>query len=329
ADITAKIEGDLLIGRWEKHDTPEPYVVPFKAEHGKKYRFSKNPAKPTFNYDGKWEVNFKNKEGKSYNAVGIFNQKGSKLSGTFLTATGDYRYLAGEVNANQLLLSAFDGNHAYLFKAMPVVINDSLTSDSTIQGEFFAGKSGYETWTAKRNEQAELPHADSLTYLKPGYERINFSFPNLEGQRVSLEDEKYQNKVVIVQLLGSWCPNCMDETAFLAPFYKKNRKKGIEVVGLGFEKSPEFEKAAARLERMKERYDIEYELLVAGTASKEAASQALPMLNQVISFPTTIFIDKKGKVRKIHTGFSGPGTGRYYDEFVQDFNQTVEKLLAE
>ena len=48
-----------------------------------------------------------------------------------------------------------------------------------------------------------------------------------------------------------------------------------------------------------------------------------------MSYPTTIFIDKKGKVREIHTGFSGPGTGKYYDEFVTEFNQLMDKLISE
>ena len=322
ADLIARVDNGKMKGRFIKNDTGAPYSIPFTAVHGNQNRFKADPAPASFNYDGKWEVVFTDKDGKSYDAIGVFKQDGNDLTGTFLTETGDYRYLEGQVDGDQLKLSTFDGNHAYLFTATPA-------AGEELKGEFFSGLTGYETWTAKRNEQAKLANADSLTFLKPGYEKLSFSFPNLDGKQVSLDDPKYKDKVVIVQLLGSWCPNCMDETAFLAPYYEQNKDRGLEIIGLGFERSPEFDQAAARLEKMKDRFDIKYDLLVAGTSDKEAAAKALPALNHIMSFPTTIFIDRDGKVRKIHTGFSGPGTGKYYEEFVTDFNKTVDELLAE
>lgn len=322
ADLIASVKDGKMAGRFVKNDTQTRYSVPFTATHGKQNRFSENPAPATYTYDGKWEVVFSDKQGGSYNAIGVFAQQDNHVTGTFLTETGDYRYLEGQVDGDQLKLSTFDGNHAYLFTAKPA-------SDSTLNGDFYSGMSGYESWMAKRNANAELASADTLTYLKEGYEALDFTFPNLEVEPVSLSDPKYKGKVVIVQLLGSWCPNCLDETQFLIPYYNKNKDRGVEVIGLGFERSPEFEKAAARLQKMKDRLNINYDLLVAGVSDKEAAAKALPALNHVMSFPTTIFIGRDGKVRKIHTGFSGPGTGKYYEEFVADFNQTMEKLLAE
>ncbi|MHA2404104.1 MAG: TlpA family protein disulfide reductase, partial [Candidatus Kariarchaeaceae archaeon] len=57
--------------------------------------------------------------------------------------------------------------------------------------------------------------------------------------------------------------------------------------------------------------------------------QALPMLKGTVSFPTTIFIDRSGKVRRIHTGFTGPGTGEHYHQFVKEFNVFMSELLGE
>ncbi|WP_299823709.1 TlpA disulfide reductase family protein [uncultured Pontibacter sp.] len=322
ADLIAKVDGDKMAGRFVRNDLDYRYSLPFTAAHGNKNRFEANPAPATFNFDGKWEVVFTDKDGKSYNSIGVFAQKDNYATGTFLTETGDYRYLEGQVAGNELKLSTFDGNHAYLFTATPA-------GDSILSGNFYSGMDYIETWTAKRNADAQLASADTLTYLKPGYETLNFTFPNLEGKPVSLTDDKYKGKVVIVQLVGSWCPNCMDETKFLAPYYDKNKDRGLEIIGLGFERSPEFEKAAPRLQKMQERLNVNYDLLVAGTSDKKAAAKALPALNHVLSFPTTIFIGRDGKVRKIHTGFSGPGTGKYYEEWVTDFNKTMEQLLAE
>ncbi|OKL40222.1 peroxiredoxin family protein [Pontibacter flavimaris] len=322
ADLIAKVKGDKMTGHFVKNDTPEPYAMPFTAEHGKEHRFEAKPAPATFDFGGKWDVVFAPRDGKPYKAIGVFAQQENDATGTFMTETGDYRFLEGQVAGDELKLSTFDGNHAYLFTAKPA-------SDSTLTGHFYAGLKGYESWTAKRNPDAKLAGADTLTFLKPGHDTLSFTLPNLEGRQVSLSDDKYKGKVVIVQLLASWCPNCMDSTNFLAPYFDQNKDRGLEIIGLGFERSTEFDKAAARLRKMRERLHVRYDLLVAGTADKEAAACLLPALNHVLSFPTTILIGRDGKVRKIYTGFSGPGTGRYYEEWVVDFNKTMDNLLAE
>ncbi|TAE10720.1 MAG: TlpA family protein disulfide reductase [Bacteroidetes bacterium] len=322
AVLRGKLEnGKVWRGYWQKLDTKKPYLVPFVATLGESARFVGEFATPTANFSGKWDVTFKSSDGQTYPSVGIFQQKGAKITGTFLTTTGDYRYLEGVVSGNTFMMSAFDGNHAFSFKA--------TQSDKGLAGEFWAGKGGYETFTAVRNESASLPDANSLTYLKEGFERLEFSFPNTENKTISLQDERYKGKVVIIQLFGSWCPNCMDETAFLAPYYAKNKNRDIEIIGLAYERSPNFEQAKTRLEKLKKRYQVEYELLVAGISDKVEASKTLPALNAVLAFPTTIFIDKKGKVRRIHTGFTGAGTGAYYEKFKDEFRDFVNQLLEE
>ena len=40
----------------------------------------------------------------------------------------------------------------------------------------------------------------------------------------------------MLQLSGTWCPNCKDETKFLAPWYEKNKDRGVEIIGLAYEK---------------------------------------------------------------------------------------------
>jgi len=324
ADLKAHINDseDGIKGKWTRYNLEEPFVVPFSAKHDKSYRFSEKPPVAAQNYSGKWDVIFNNDDGTKEQAIGVFEQNGSHLKGTFLSATGDYRYLDGEVDGNELKLSTFDGSHGYLFTAKP-------EGEGKIAGNFYYGPNEIIPWIGQRNENAVLPAADTLTYLKKGYDKLSFTFPDLNRKPVSLADPKYQGKVVVVQLMGSWCPNCMDETAYLAPYYRANKNRGLEVIGLAYEQSPDFDKAKPRLERLKRRFNIGYDLLVAGQRDKEAAAKTLPMLNHVLAFPTTIIVDKKGAVRKIHTGFSGPGTGKYYAEFVQDFESTINKLLQE
>ncbi|WP_234736649.1 peroxiredoxin family protein [Tellurirhabdus bombi] len=322
SEIIAKVANKRMEGIWRKRRIGNTYSeLPFTALYGLKYRFEPDGKQAKSDLSGKWATTFRS-EGDSSFAIGVFNQKGNKATGTFLTSTGDYRYLEGNVFGDSLLLSCFDGTHVYLFKAF-------RKPDNTLQGSFWSGASGYETWTARQDSTAELPDATKLTYLKPGHKTLNFKFPDRTGKTVSLQDERFKGKVVVVQILGSWCPNCMDETNFLSPWYKKNKERGVEIVGLAYEKSADLAESAPKLQRMVDRFQIDYPILLAGTNDKAEASKTLPMLNRVIGFPTTIFIDKKGTVREIHTGFSGPGTGKYYDTFVEDFNKLIDKLVAE
>lgn len=330
SELVAKIDGNTsgvatLRGVYRRNRVGQGVqTLPFQAEQGLAYRFTKDePASK--NVSGNWATQFESKTGKvdSVNAVGIFEQTGNRVTGTFLTPTGDYRYLDGNVVGDSLFLSTFDGSHLFLFKAK---YNEAA---KTLTGGFWSGISGYESWVARFDPNAKLPDPATLTYLKPGAKTLNVSFPEPNGTVVSLADPRFKGKVTIVQILGSWCPNCMDETKFLSPWYKKNKQRGVAVLGLAFERSTEMAVSGPKIDRMKERFQIDYPIVLAGTNDKKEASKALPDLNAVVAFPTTIFIDKKGNVRHIHTGFSGPGTGKYYDQYVEEFNRLVDKLLAE
>ena len=76
---------------------------------------------------------------------------------------------------------------------------------------------------------------------------------------------------------------------------------------------------------------MNYQILLAqiGTNDKGKAQEKMPMLNKVASYPTTIYLDRTGKVRKIHTGFNGAATGEKYISFQKEFNAFVGKLLNE
>lgn len=317
-DLRAKINGDTLHGLYIKN-YKEDYRIPFMAIHGSRERFKNSQSSTQF--DGKWQTTFVENDSVSYPAVGIFKKEGDILTGTFLTETGDYRYLEGYTEDNKMSLFTFDGNHAFIFNA--TIDNDSL------KGTFYSGKDYIETFSSYKDENAKITDADKLTFLKEGYDKVEFSFPGLDGNPVTLNDEKYQNKAVLLQIFGTWCPNCMDETKFYAEWYEKNKDKDVEIIGLAYEAKDDFEYAKARVEKMKQKYNVGYDYVIAGVYDKKAAAKTLPMLNHIISFPTTIFIDKKGKVRKIHTGFSGPATGSYYEEYVDEFNSFMNTLINE
>ena len=319
ASLSAKIEGDKLKGIFIKNYNTAGNL-PFTATWGEDFRFAKKNDNPSPDFSGTYQLEF-NDEKETYPSVGIFQQQGNYLTGTFLTPTGDYRYLEGNVVDGQLKLSTFDGNHAFIFSA-------KLEGDS-LKGDFYSGHASHETFKGIKNEKAALPNPESLTFLKEGFDKINFSFPDVEHNMISPSDEKFANKVLILQIFGTWCPNCMDETKFLTQWYNENKDRGVEIVGLAYERKDDFDYASERVRKMKAKLNVPYEFVIAGTSDKEKAAETLPMLNKVIAFPTTIFIGKDGKVKHIRTGFEGPGTGIYYEQFKERFNQVINKLLAE
>ena len=324
SELVAKVSGETMTGTWRKRRVKDQYqVVPFSAQFGKTYRFAPAGKAPAANLSGKWQTVFRSgtAPGDTSVAVGVFAQKGNDVTGTFLTPTGDYRYLAGNVFGDSLFLSCFDGSHVFLFKARK-------GAGPTLTGVFHSGPTYRETWTARLDPNASLPDPAKLTYVKPG-QPFTFAFPDATGKTVSLNDPQFKGKVTVVQIMGSWCPNCMDESRFMAPWYAKNKKRGVEVIGLAFEKSADLAESGPKIQAMNKRFQITYPVLLAGTNNKAEAAKQLPALSSVVAFPTTIFLDKKGQVRHIHTGFSGPGTGVYYDQYVGEFNDLIDKLLAE
>jgi len=315
------LKGKLTEGTFEgqlvKINTSKPVAgVPFKAVYGELPRFPQSSEAPAVSLAGTWDINVDDEK-----TVGNFDQKGPVLTGSVLTTTGDYRFLEGVVQGKKFAVSAFGGSTPYLLKG-------EFSNDDTFTGEFITPRHTAKI-EGKRNAKAALPDPYLASHLKDGFTSINFTFPNLDKKQVSLSDSAYKGKVVIVTVLGSWCPNCLDENTFLAGWYKANHKRGVEIIGLGFERNFDFLSAQKSLSILKKRLGITYEILFAGQSSTESASKALPELNGIVAFPSTIFIDKKGNVRKVHTGFNGPATGKFYDEFKVEFNKLVDSLLAE
>ena len=321
AVLAGKLSGNTFSGKFRKLYTEKPDEgISFIAVAGEFPRFETAKSSPAVSLSGTWDVEM-GAAGSTDRTVGVFECNGSEATGSILTSTGDLRYLDGIVDGRKFMLSAFSGNSPYL-------ATGEFTSDTTFTGEFVTARRTMPL-TGKCNPKAALPDPYSFSGLKEGEDSLKFAFPNLDNVKVSLADPAYKGKVVIISILGTWCPNCLDETAFLAPWYKENQQRGVEIIGLAFERKNDFLFAKRTLSRLKERFDIRYELLFAGLAGTESASKALPALNGIKAFPSTIFVDKKGKVRKVHTGFSGPATGRFYQEFQSEFNACINDLLAE
>jgi thiol-disulfide isomerase/thioredoxin len=322
-EIRAKIiSPDSLVGEYIHFGSRTNYNMPFYAKGNIKKRFFTTEEKPLYNITGKWETTVQPGEKDEYKIIGIFEQEGSYIKGTFLSTSGDFRFLEGNVFANKLLLSCVDGSHTLLFKAD---IKDSTTIDN---GILIGSPNWQEKWIAVKNPKAELPDPESEVTVRAGYHTIDLKLQDLNNNPISLQDEKYKGKVVILQIMGSWCPNCMDESRLFTQLYENYKDRGLEIIGLCFE-SNDFLQSKQRIEKFKTDLGAKYEFLYAGEVGKNNVLRTLPFLTDFKGYPTTIYLDKQHSVRKVYTGFSGPGTGKYYDKLKSQIIDFIEKLLQE
>jgi len=321
--IEAELVEGSLTGTWTKRRGADRYSkMAFFAERGAQDRFDDlGPGAPAAErFAGRYRVRFESSEDP---AVAIFRAPDEEhVRGTFLTTVGDYRYLAGAARGHTLHLSCFDGAHAFLFHAR-------RAPDGSLRGDFWSSESWHETWSAVRDDDAELPDAFEQTTWTGAIPLDRVVFPDLEGKPRSLDDPAFRGKARILQVFGSWCPNCHDASAYLSELDRRYGPLGLSIVGLAFEHTGDFERDARQVRRCAERHAITYPILVAGLSDKVKATETLRVLDRVRSYPTTIFLRRDGTVRAIHTGFSGPATGKAHRELRREFESILAELLRE
>lgn len=308
------IEGDWYVPR--KGD----YKVPFRAYHGRDHRFSTLKKVPVQDISGRWEVDFNSDTDTKRPAIGQFAQKGNHITGTFLTETGDYRFLEGTVQGDKFYMSSFDGYFAILVKGK-IMDKDNIT------GELSFGKHYKMLWEGRRNPEAKLRDAYTVTKIIDGDKPMKFTFLDLEGKEVSLDDNRYNNKVKLVKISGTWCPNCKDEMVFLQEYFKKHPSEDVVVIEVNFE-SGDQKRDLEKLRKYVKRSDVSYDVLYGGKASSEVTKAKLPQLEKVMSYPSLIFLDRNNMIKKIHTGFAGPAT-KEYEDFKTEFHKNLTQLIKE
>lgn len=312
-DMDQPKEGKM-IGLLIRHNKNPKVETPVRAVHNEKERYPEEKYKPLIDLNGRWAVTLTDESDKKDVGVIVFEQKGNELNGSILTPTGDYRYMEGFVSGSEFEAASFDGVYNY-------IVRGNVDKDGKLVAKILSNtKTMIE---GKKDPNAELPDA----YKQTQVESLNFSFPDLSGKQVTLNDKKFKNKPVIIQFFGSWCPNCLDEMNYLIPWYKENKGRGIEIVALAFERSLSVEEAKKQLKKVQKKKKIPYTLLLAGSTSEHKPMDKIPGLKNFISFPTTVFLNKKHEVVKVHAGFTGPSTGEFYTRWKTEFNQTVNEIL--
>jgi len=308
------------IGHWY-NGNKNNYYIPCTLTYGYETRFqpTNNQNKPK-QLAEKWECTFGIETTDSYKTIGLFKQENKSVTGTFLTETGDYRFLEGNMYGDSLFLSGFDGSHAFLFVA--------LLKEDSLFGTFYSGKHFKTKWMGIPNPKFQLANPEQITQLIQ-QETFDFTLPQLSGEAFRFREQHDSTKVTILQIMGTWCPNCLDETIYFKSLYDTFGPNQLEILAIGYEIGNTFEDHVKKLISFKTRMNLPFTFLVGGKADKQIAASQFPMLSSISSFPTTLILDKQGKIRKIYTGFNGPGTGNYFETYKVETEAFIKSLLKE
>ncbi len=302
-----------MTGFLVRHNKDPKVRIPVVATQGATKRFPGDRTKPTIDLNGRWAVSMVDDQNKKEAGVIVFEQTGPDLHGSILTPTGDYRYFEGYVSGAVFEAASFDGVYNYLLKGRVTKGKLAATILSSYKTKIVGVK----------DNAATLPDA----YKQTTVEALNFSYPDATGKLISLKDERFTNKPVVIQFFGSWCPNCIDETNFLSPWYAENKQRGVEIVALAFERSLSEADAWRQVRKTQQRLKITYPILLVGATADAKPKDKIPGIKNFISFPTTVFLNKKHEVVKVHAGFNGPSTGHFFETWKREFNETVNDLL--
>jgi thiol-disulfide isomerase/thioredoxin len=317
--FAAKLEVTLANGTLEgKYSRARSAPVPFRA---RRYTAPVAEKGKVPSIDGLWVLeNVKSSKGESAWNL-IVKQKGAEAAASILRVDGDTGTLSGFYQDGKFVLSHFSG-------VRPALLEISAAEDGTLK----AVLNGKEAMTAVRPAEArakglaEPTDPTQHTSMKEASAPFHFSFPDLAGKVVSDNDPRFRGKVVLVNITGSWCPNCHDEAPFLAETYKKYRAQGLEIVALSFEEADQL-KDPTRLRAFMKKYGIDYTVLLGGTTDE--AKEKLSQTQNWDAWPTTFFVGRDGRVRGAHAGFPSKASGELYAKTKAEFTEKVEHLLAE
>jgi thiol-disulfide isomerase/thioredoxin len=315
ASVRAAVRDDSLTGTYHNVGSRGPRTIPFRAARG---RWPSTPAPAALL--GRWDATYQQDWGTSPR-VFEFRNGPAGLEGTIISNTGDYGHFSGRVSGDDFSMARFDGSFVYL-------LTGRLEGD-TLRGVFHAGLRTQTPWTAVRSTGAahllsptEITAADTTAPFR-------FDFVDVDGHRVTSDDPRFRGKVVVVDIFGTWCPTCHYAAPELVRLYRRYRSRGLEMVGLAYEVTGDSAIDARQVRRYRDKFKIPFPSLLAGTNDTEAAAATLPQLRNFTSFPTTIFIGRDGRVRRVHAGFYGPATGSQHTRLIREFEREIEKLLSE
>ena len=253
------------------------------------------------------------------------NQKNGELIGTILTPSGDWGTMTGFLGIRQ----NFDGK---VRRYQCARLTGSRHNEGKIKGIVDLGQGDApRTFTAERVNIPKdgIAFAAGNVRMQNPTEPLRFSGIDFDGKTVDYTNPRFKNKVIVIEITGTWCPNCYDEAPLLKDLYARYQAQGLEIIGLSFEYTGEVKRDLEQVKIFAKKHEIPYLMLLGGSTENDDIKKKLPQLENFGAFPTTIFIGRDGLVKKLHAGFEGPATGARFTKTKADFEETVKELLQE
>jgi thiol-disulfide isomerase/thioredoxin len=321
-DVTFKFSeyGAEMRGTWNGRDWTGKYLR-IRSTETKSFNFTASPqpaVKPAVHVDAPPVGNYQVNE----TTVAKLWAKDGALFGTFIATDGDYGLLEGRPAGRGIQLNRFTG-----WQAIAIVLEPG--SGGTLTGTLYAAANDKPQDLSLRTRTGLNlePPASQQTAVKDPQAGFNFSGLSLSGETIRSTDQRFKGKALIVDIMGTWCHNCMDEAPVLEQLQKRYGKDGLEVVGLSFEIAEDPALGRKNLQLFKDRFGITYTLLFCGSMDDDNVNRQIhSQLDHFFAYPTTIFMDKSHRVQFVHSGFKGPGTGGEFQAQQNEFQNLVRKL---
>ena len=165
----------------------------------------------------------------------------------------------------------------------------------------------------------------------PAVDLWALEFTDANGETVTLETVLGGRRGTVIEVMGTWCPNCHDATRMIEEIRDAMGATitPVRVVSLAFEYTDDQARSLRQIEAYKARFDISDPILLAGVAKKEEVVRVLPGLSEMRSFPTTIFLKADGTVLAVHSGFAGPATGAEHEKLKKRYAALMGELAGE
>jgi thiol-disulfide isomerase/thioredoxin len=316
--------GAEMHGTWDGKQLNGDYLR-YRTAGTKSFAFSASPNvdaprrsanAPT----GNFQVVFEDQTPTEATTVASIWKKGPvSYEGTLIAPDGDYGLLEGTPTDDGIQLHRFTGWQAIAIELKP--------DGNYWFGRYHAAQND-KPLLFKLRPQAQSALAEKQTVMKNAAAPFAFACTSLTGETVRNTDDRFKGKALAVDIMGTWCHNCMDESPVLEELHEQYGKDGFEVVGLSFEIKDDAELGRKNLTLYRDRYKLTYPLLYCGSVDDANLDKQLKsQLEDFFAFPTTLFIDKKGKVQTVHSGFQGPGTGDRYPLQVQKLHELAQQAI--
>jgi len=134
----------------------------------------------------------------------------------------------------------------------------------------------------------------------------DFTLPSLDGPNLRLQEQRGQ--VVMINFWATWCGPCREEMPHLSRLYDKYRPSGFTVFAINIDEEPQ--KAARLAKQLGMRFPVLLD-----------TDKKVSRLYDLSAMPSTVLIDRDGRVRYLHRG--------YRSGYEVTYDQQIRELLRE